>query len=124
MLKGLRTVVYRVSDLDQGKAWWSNLLGQEPYFDQPFYVGYNVGGYELGLVPDSLKPTEDDARPVTYWAVDDVEAAYQRLLDDGCIEFHPVQDVGGGLLLAAAENAFGHVVGVIYNPHFTLPTAG
>ncbi|MDP3909203.1 MAG: hypothetical protein Q8Q14_02335 [Gemmatimonadales bacterium] len=24
----------------------------QPYFDEPFYVGFNVGGYELGLNPD------------------------------------------------------------------------
>ena len=52
MLQGLRTVVYPVSDLGRAKEWYSAALEQAPYFDEPFYVGFNVGGYELGLVPD------------------------------------------------------------------------
>ena len=38
--------------MDAAKQWWTGLLGIEPYFDQPFYVGYEVVGYELGLLPD------------------------------------------------------------------------
>ena len=52
-MQGLRTVIYPAPDLDAAKAWWTALLGQEPYFDQPFYVGYEVAGYELGLLPDA-----------------------------------------------------------------------
>jgi len=51
MFLGLRTAIYPAADLNASKAWFSNLLGVEPYFDEPFYVGFNVGGYELGLVP-------------------------------------------------------------------------
>ena len=51
MLQGLRTVVHTVAALDRAKAWYTDMLGQGPYFDQPFYVGFNVGGYELGLMP-------------------------------------------------------------------------
>jgi len=52
MLLGLRTVVYPVTDLDAAKAWYASLVGHAPYFDQPFYVGFEVGGFELGLMPD------------------------------------------------------------------------
>ena len=51
-LLGLRTIIYPVPDLERARSWWSDLLGFKPYFDEPFYVGFNVGGYELGLVPD------------------------------------------------------------------------
>ena len=124
MFTGLRTVVYRTPELDKAKAWWSNLLGLAPYFDQPFYVGFNVGGYELGLVPDSLNPTADDSRSVTYWGVEDVDAAFRRLLDEGSTEFHGVQDVGHDIRVAAVTDPFGNVVGVIYNPNFALPENG
>src|SRR4051794_10774512 len=52
MIQGLRTVIYHVGDLSEAKTWYTRLLEQEPYFDQPFYVGYSVGGFELGLIPD------------------------------------------------------------------------
>jgi lactoylglutathione lyase len=43
--QGLRTTIYKVSDLAKAKAWYSNILGIIPYFDEPFYVGFNVAGY-------------------------------------------------------------------------------
>lgn len=51
MFLGLRTVIYPAPDLDAAKAWFTEVLGREPYFDQSFYVGFEVGGYELGLSP-------------------------------------------------------------------------
>ncbi len=68
MIRGLRTVSYPAPDLAKGKAWYGEVLEQEPYFDEPFYVGYNVDGFELGLVPDA-KPGPDG--PIGCWAVDD-----------------------------------------------------
>ena len=53
MLLGLRTAIYRTPDIAAGKLWYTKVLGFPPYFDQPFYVGFNVGGYELGLLPDA-----------------------------------------------------------------------
>ena len=52
MIQGLRTVVYKVPDLERAKAWYARILGIEPYFAEPFYVGFQVGGFELGLDPD------------------------------------------------------------------------
>src|SRR3981081_3371696 len=51
MFLGLRTAIYHVDDIEKAKAWYSEVLGTKPYFDQPFYVGFNVAGYELGLQP-------------------------------------------------------------------------
>ena len=53
---GLRTAIYQAPDLTRVKSWYSKILGIELYCDQPFYVGFNVGGYELGLDPDSSLP--------------------------------------------------------------------
>ena len=55
MLLGLRTAIYRTPDIAAGKLWYTKVLGFPPYFDEPFYVGFNVGGYELGLTPDGSK---------------------------------------------------------------------
>ena len=51
MFLGLRTVVYSAPDLAASKAWWTEVLGVPPYFDEPFFVGFNPGGFELGLDP-------------------------------------------------------------------------
>ncbi len=76
MIQGLRTVIYHVADLAKAKAWYSQVLEHQPYFDQPFYVGYAVGGFELGLVPDG-KPGPGGT--VAYWGVPDAAAALKRL---------------------------------------------
>jgi len=117
MLKGLRTMVYPVADLTAAKAWYTDLLGQEPYFDEPFYVGFSVGGYELGLMPAE---GGGDSVSVTYWGVPDADAAYGSLLARGASSKAPVADVGGGIRLGAVIDPFGNVLGVIYNPRFAL----
>ena len=48
MFEGLRTAAYPVPDLEAGKKWYTEALGVEPYFSEPFYVGFDIGGYELG----------------------------------------------------------------------------
>ncbi len=119
MLEGLRSQIYQVADLAAAKAWYTELLGIAPYFDQPFYVGFNVGGYELGLQP-SADPDADQARgAVTYWGVPDADAASAHLLALGATEHQPVQDVGG-IKLGAVTAPQGNILGVIENPHFTL----
>lgn len=113
-LHGLRTAVYPAPDLDAAKAWWTRQLGIEPYFDQSFYVGYTVGGFELGLMPHA-----DPADGVlTYWGVTDVRAAVDALLASGATEHTPVADVGEGIVTATVRTPDGAVLGLIHNPHF------
>jgi len=57
MLLGLRTVIYPVADLARAKLWYEQVVGAKPYFDEPFYVGFTVGGFELGLLPDATPGT-------------------------------------------------------------------
>src|SRR5438093_11333460 len=80
---GLRTAIYRAPDLDKAKAWYSRILGIAPYFDQPFYVGFSVGGYELGLDPDASSPPAGSGGVIVYWGVSDASAALERLLSIG-----------------------------------------
>ena len=119
MLLGLRTAIYRTPDLAEGKRWYTKVLGFVPYFDQPFYVGFNVGGFELGLDPNASPATT----AVAYWGVDDASAAFKRLIDLGAVAHHDVQDVGGGIKVASVRDPFGNVLGIIENPHF-LSTHG
>ncbi|WP_214411941.1 VOC family protein [Sphaerisporangium fuscum] len=119
MFLGLRTVVYPVDDLQAAKRWWSAVLGIEPYFDEPFYVGYNLGGYELALDPDGH--SENGPGPVTYWGVEDVDQAAAALQKEGASVHAAVTDYGGGIRTAILKAPDGTLVGVIENPHFPGP---
>jgi predicted enzyme related to lactoylglutathione lyase len=118
---GLRTAIYKVPDIKKAKAWYSKVLGIKPYFDEPFYVGFNVGGYELGLNPDRKSETSKIEGVTTYWGVDDVRGMYQTLLDHGATAHEEPNDVGGEIIVAAVKDPWGNVFGIIYNPHFILP---
>jgi predicted enzyme related to lactoylglutathione lyase len=119
--QGLRTVIYHAPDLDKAKAWYSAVLGIQPYFDQPFYVGFNVGGYELALDPDASSTPGGKAGAVTYWGVADAQSALARLISLGAVERSAVQDVGNGIRVASVFDPFGNIFGIIQNPHFKLP---
>ena len=94
---GLRTVVYRVGDLAAAKRFYPGLLGREPYLDEPFYVGYNASGCELGLDPDPSTPPGPGGT-VPYWGVTDVDRAAAD----------------------AVADPSGNLVGLIHEPHFKL----
>jgi predicted enzyme related to lactoylglutathione lyase len=117
MIRGLRTAIYHVTDLAKAKAWYNQVLETEPYFDQPFYVGYSVGGFELGLIPDGKA---GPGGTVAYWGVADAAAAVKRLESLGATIREPLQDVGEGIKVAAVADPFGNTFGVIENPHFSV----
>jgi predicted enzyme related to lactoylglutathione lyase len=117
---GLRTAIYRAPDLDKAKAWYSRVLGIAPYFDQPFYVGFSVGGYELGLDPDCSSTPAGPEGVIVYWGVSDAGAALERLLSLGATGRTTVQDVGEGIRVATVLDPFGNVLGIIENPHFKI----
>ena len=117
MILGLRTVIYPVPDLAVAKQWYTELLGQAPYFDQPFYVGFAVGGFELGLLPDGQPGT---AGPQALWGVDDIESTFARLLALGAAVLDPVAEVGEGIKVAAVRDPFGNRLGLIENPLFDV----
>jgi predicted enzyme related to lactoylglutathione lyase len=112
MLFGLRTVIHAVNDLNAAKAWYTKLTGHAPYFDEPFYVGFNVGGYELGLIPD------EGPDATTYWGVADLDAAIVTATQAGAKVLSPARDVGMDVRVATLEDPFGNRFGLIVNPHF------
>jgi catechol 2,3-dioxygenase-like lactoylglutathione lyase family enzyme len=113
---GLRTIVYSAPDLAASKEWWTRALGIEPYFDQPFYVGFNPGGYELGLNPGA----DPAAGPRTFWGVRDIEAAAGRMTSLGAVAEEAVEEVGEGIKLGTFRTPTGEIFGLIENPVFKL----
>ena len=120
MFLGLRTAIYHVDDIDKGKHWYSEVLGVKPYFDQPFYVGFNVSGYELGLQPGAATGADKAEGAVAYWGVDDAAGACQRILELRATVHEAVQDVGEGIKVATVKDPFGNILGIIENPNFKL----
>jgi predicted enzyme related to lactoylglutathione lyase len=115
MILGLRTAIYPTPDLAKGKEWYRQVLGRDPYFDEPFYVGFSVGGFELGLIPDG----EPGAAGVqVFWGVADAAAELLRLTALGAAVHEPVKDVGEGIKVASVKDPFGNLFGIIENPHF------
>lgn len=115
---GLRTAKYTARDLAAAKAWYTEVVGLGPYFDQPFYVGFNIGGFELGITPDDgATPVRAEAG-IAYWGVRDAAAGWERLLALGATPFEAVQDVGEGIKIGAVRDPFGNILGIIENPHF------
>lgn len=117
MILGLRTAIYPASDLAAAKDWYSKVLDTPPYFDEPFYVGFQVGGFELGLIPDgspSIHGTQ------ALWGVTDAHATMRKLLAFGALSVEPVTEVGGEILVAAVQDPFGNRFSIIQNPHFSV----
>ena len=113
-IQGLRTLIYSTNNLEESKIWWSSYLGKQPYFDQPFYVGFDVGGYELGLTPTESQPQG----PVTYFGVDDIGLAVSRAIENGASVDVEINDVGDGIFVATLQSPCGERFGLILNPNF------
>ena len=109
---GLRSAFVSVPDMEKGKAFYTALLGHEPYFDEPFYVGYDVEGFELGLVVSPSGGTE------AAWAVHDPDSALGAAVELGATVVEEPRDVGDGIIVATFADPFGNHVGVIRNPNF------
>ena len=120
--QALMTAIYPVPDLARAKAWYQQVFGVAPYFDEPFYVGFNVAGYELGLVPAGGDHNQPGALGVTaYWGTTDIHATCAHAVAAGAGVLSPVQDVGGDIQVATITDPFGNAIGLICNPHFAVP---
>ena len=114
MSEGIRLFVYPVKDVAQAKAFYSKLLGVEPYADSAYYVGFRVGEQEIGLDPNGHN--KGMAGSIGYWHVNDIQKSLQLLLDAGAHVQQEVQDVGGGMLTAWIKDADGNITGLMQVP--------
>ena len=115
----LMTAIYPVTDISAAKSWYAEVFGVEPYFDEPFYVGFNIAGYELGLVPSEGELHQPGNRGVVaYWGVDNADEAWKRVTAAGAKPLSAVADVGGGIRVGIVADPYGNALGIIENPHF------
>ncbi len=103
----IRSLVIPVSDLDAAKAVYTALLGA-PHTDQPYYVGYNVDGFEVGL-----NPGDDTAvGPVAFADVEDLDAARATLLAAGATERSAPREVAPEARVCVLSDADGNPIGL------------
>jgi predicted enzyme related to lactoylglutathione lyase len=112
--QGIKTVLHPVTDVDASKAVYTALLGVAPIADAPYYVGYEVGGQHIGLVPGS--GPEAMTSPVTFWEVSDIEAKLAEVTAAGATVKEAAHDVGGGRLTATFTDPDGNVLGLLQDP--------
>ncbi|MEO5682621.1 MAG: VOC family protein [Chitinophagaceae bacterium] len=112
MFKKLRTVIYKVNDLELAKKWYTGITGTEPYFDQPFYAGFDINGCELGLDPD-MTNTRGGNQAIAYWSVDSIDDALEKLSTGGAVIVQGKTNVGGPIQVAIVQDPFGNQVGII-----------
>ena len=111
MTKGVRTIIYPVSDIARAKSLFSKLAGVEPAQDAPYYVGFRIGDQDIGLDPNGHKHGT-----TAYWHVPDIKQSLKLLLDAGAQTVQDVKDVGGGRLTAVAKDSDGNIIGLIHEP--------
>ena len=110
--QGIKTVLHPVSDLAAAKAVYTALLGVPPTADADYYVGYDVAGQHIGLVPGGQGMTS----PVAYWHVPDIEAKLAEVTAAGASVKEHAHDVGGGRLVATFTDPDGNVLGLLQDP--------
>ncbi len=120
MILGLRTTIYKVSNLSKAKEWYSKAFEIEPYFDEPFYVGFNIKGYELGLLPEEKNTNQKADSVLSYWGIEDIQKVYNHLIEIGATEHEKPTNVGGKIMVASVKDPWQNVIGIIYNPEFKL----
>ena len=109
--EGIKTVLHPVSDLEKAKAVYTALLGAAPTADAPYYVGFDVAGQHIGLVPNGAQ--QGMTTPVAYWHVSDIEAKLAEVTGAGAVVKDAPRDVGGGRLVATVTDPDGNVLGLL-----------
>lgn len=117
MFKGAYTIKYAVPDLAAAKAFYAKASGVAPYFDEPFYVGFDIAGDELGLDPDLSVAPNGPGGTVAYWGVSDIAKAAAHLKTCGAKEIEAPKEVGEGIKVATYADPWGNFIGIIENPH-------
>ena len=112
MFRKLRTVIYHTPDLEKAKEWYIKITGVQPYFNEAYYVGFNIYGCELGLDPD-ISSLKSGTQSVAYWKVDDIAESMATLKANGAKVISEIAEVGEGIKVAIIQDPFGNALGLI-----------
>lgn len=126
MLRGMTTFVLTADEPSEAADWYATALGVEPYFRRDddagaAYVELRLGDHEheLGIMRRSYAPWAGGlGTSTTYWAVDDVHVAIDRLVELGATTHEPIVERGPGYVTASIVDPFGNVLGLMENAHY------
>jgi predicted enzyme related to lactoylglutathione lyase len=114
MSQQMKTIIYPAKDIARAKQLFGALLGVKPQVDQPYYVGFDVDGLQVGLDPNGH--AQGMTCGVCYWNVSDMKKSVKQLVDAGAKVQQDAKDVGGGKLVATLKDADGNMIGLIQDP--------
>ena len=115
---GLRSTIYLVPDLAAARDWYDKAFATSPYFENESYIGYSIGGYELGLYKSVSKDKATNV--LSYWGVENIEKSFNKLLEIGARVHEKPVNVGGEIVLGSVFDPWDNVIGIIYNPDFVV----
>lgn len=128
MFRGFATISYFADDMTAAQAWYTEVLGTQPYFRRdvegaPAYLEFRIGDYqaELGIIDRRFAPhgaPEGPGGVIMHWHVDDLPAVFERLISLGAKELQGITPRGEGFVTAAVVDPFGNVIGIMTNPHY------
>lgn len=107
---GIKTILFPTSDIDATKRLFTQLLGMEPFVDEPYYVGFQVGDVQVGIDPTGGDRGMTGATP--FFQVDDIRVAVDELRASGADLVEDVRAVGGGMQVAMLSDAEGSMIGI------------
>jgi predicted enzyme related to lactoylglutathione lyase len=109
--EGIKIVLCPAADLERSKATFTALLGTPPQHDSEYYVGFDVAGQHIGLVPGG--GPQGYTTPVAFWAVADIEAKLAEVTAAGGAVKESPREVGPGRTVATFTDPDGSVLGLV-----------
>ena len=111
MFQGLRGIVYKVSDIEKAKNWYSKVFNTKPILDTPFAMLFSVGDSIFALSPATNTTIKSDDSIIAYWEVNDIDSQYKRLLQLGAT-VHTEITIVLNSKRATVIDPFGNVMGI------------
>ena len=114
MTGGIKTILFPTSDIEATKQLFTRLLGTEPFVDEPYYVGFQVGDIQVGIDPTGEDRGMTGATP--FFEVDNIQAAVDELKASGADLVEGVRGVGAGKQIAMLSDSEGSMIGLSQTP--------
>ena len=111
MLKSLKRIAYYVDDVEKAKEWYNAVLNTQPAFDASFTKIYLIGNCSLSLAQSKTPANEANNRIEVYWEVDDIDAEFEKFVQQGAQVKTPIKQVLN-TKIAQLIDPFGNIIGL------------